>query len=701
METITLDFKQAQSSGISPGLRNVYYRVALGVLSSDQSQWTSQLSSSRQRYADLKAKFLSGPDISGVDDVTLHNPLSNSRQSIWSSVFADQELVDTIKLDLKRTHPDHEFFITDSCQQSMLNVLFVWCRLHPDLSYRQGMNELCAILLYIFTIEYRKHPIRVLCDLAHVEDDTFASFERLMILMKPLFDSSSPQSSQPQQQNPALRKFSTVPFTTSSSLSSTASTPRDPLIVRISNFIQNDLLTHIDPALAAHLSNFGIQPTVYLLRWVRVLFSRELSVLPADDDPSDFGPLCPIWDCLILSAKFDETSLPSDDELPISPLQTPKFVLLESFCIALLLVQRRRLLLIDDQSTLLTCLIHFDQNAVASLRQIVTKALQLADPVHRQAIIQALAPPQQQLQQHHHKTTDGSKTSRPRLLNQFSTLTSTLRGAVQSAVTTLRTPLPITAPVSSVIPQLPDTPPMSAAVAPVAPTVIAPTPPTADEFQQGISHVVIALRSELMEWSVIFFLQKKMFSSHLILATSVCFLNVAQHQIALSLCKSLSAPSRISNACFPNQRNPHSHRCLWFHRAHTALSHLRIAPLAHPLNFLMTMKCDLYQSLLRSHHHHPQTLCHHRNPFQSFSRQLNPLNPLHQSSPLLCRMSQRKLMQFHPHSQRIIPFSALSSPLTRTTSLSFPKSRRSEAFLMMTTLMISSSQSNRPKPMTH
>ena len=68
-------------------------------------------------------------------------------QSPWSQFFRDTELIDVIKLDLSRTHPDSAFFQSDAMQKSMLHILFVWAKLHPDTSYRQGMNELLSPLL--------------------------------------------------------------------------------------------------------------------------------------------------------------------------------------------------------------------------------------------------------------------------------------------------------------------------------------------------------------------------------------------------------------------------------------------------------------------------------------------------------------------------------------------------------------------------
>ena len=59
-------------------------------------------------------------------------------QSPWSQMFHDTELAGEIKQDLKRTYPENEFFQRDDTQKSMLNVLFIWSKLNPEISYRQG-----------------------------------------------------------------------------------------------------------------------------------------------------------------------------------------------------------------------------------------------------------------------------------------------------------------------------------------------------------------------------------------------------------------------------------------------------------------------------------------------------------------------------------------------------------------------------------
>lgn len=78
---------------------------------------------------------------SSSEDLRIHNPLSRSIDSKWLVHFADNELCETIRHDLHRTHPEQEFFQKNDVQNQMMNILFVWAKLHPHISYRQGMNE--------------------------------------------------------------------------------------------------------------------------------------------------------------------------------------------------------------------------------------------------------------------------------------------------------------------------------------------------------------------------------------------------------------------------------------------------------------------------------------------------------------------------------------------------------------------------------
>lgn len=50
------------------------------------------------------------------------------------------------------------FFQEKTISKLLNTVLFVWCRRNPDVSYKQGMNELLAsvIVCYFKETEFRK-----------------------------------------------------------------------------------------------------------------------------------------------------------------------------------------------------------------------------------------------------------------------------------------------------------------------------------------------------------------------------------------------------------------------------------------------------------------------------------------------------------------------------------------------------------------
>lgn len=42
------------------------------------------------------------------------------------------------------------FFQDESIIRLLSNVLFVWCKRNPEVSYKQGMNEVMASIVYVY-----------------------------------------------------------------------------------------------------------------------------------------------------------------------------------------------------------------------------------------------------------------------------------------------------------------------------------------------------------------------------------------------------------------------------------------------------------------------------------------------------------------------------------------------------------------------
>lgn len=149
----------SQSSDISSDglLRGLRWRVKLGVLPSGSpsvAELRRAAADGRRRYAELRRRLLVDPHV--VDELhkphhsSMDNPLSQDPESVWVRYFQNAELEKTIDTDLTRLYPEHGvFFQSPVCQAMLRRILLVWSLIHPHYSYRQGMHEVLAPLLYV------------------------------------------------------------------------------------------------------------------------------------------------------------------------------------------------------------------------------------------------------------------------------------------------------------------------------------------------------------------------------------------------------------------------------------------------------------------------------------------------------------------------------------------------------------------------
>ena len=63
-------------------------------------------------------------------------------------VVKDKELREIIKQDIDRTLQDIDFFTKQEIKDNLSNILYLWSKDNSDFSYRQGMNEILAVLVY-------------------------------------------------------------------------------------------------------------------------------------------------------------------------------------------------------------------------------------------------------------------------------------------------------------------------------------------------------------------------------------------------------------------------------------------------------------------------------------------------------------------------------------------------------------------------
>lgn len=158
--------------------------------------------------------------------------------------------------------PDHDYFRFPSTQRLLLDVLFIFCKLNQDISYRQGMHELLAPILWVVekdAIEPRslkKHRgsdgndgmLRVLLNADYIEHDVFTLFSLIMQTAKTFYELGEAEQGQ------------------RSSLSRANITPQhlSPIIER-SQRIHQDYLNRVDPELAEHLTSIDILPQIFVM----------------------------------------------------------------------------------------------------------------------------------------------------------------------------------------------------------------------------------------------------------------------------------------------------------------------------------------------------------------------------------------------------------------------------------------------------
>lgn len=235
--------------------RSVLWKVLLIYRTCDRATWEEKDNELGKRYALLKDKY---GDMKEDDNdplnvkETLNDPLSHS-------VYDSSELLPDIIKDVERTFPEKDFFRNDNVQEALTRMLYFYSRTHMEIGYRQGMHELLGPFLYVLT---SGDPARI----EHVESMVYAMFELIMEHAKQWYAQSH--------------------------------TSAPPPIVAKAQHIQENIIKPADPQLHGLLVEYAIEPQIWAIRWVRLLFSREFG----------FEKTMELWDALFAAMESTDLS---------------------------------------------------------------------------------------------------------------------------------------------------------------------------------------------------------------------------------------------------------------------------------------------------------------------------------------------------------------------------------------------------------
>ncbi|TGZ79105.1 RabGAP/TBC [Ascodesmis nigricans] len=296
------------------GLRSVCWKLFILYPSYTPQLWVPELRVHRSTYEALCTEHLTlirGGTL-GAPDI---DPLAEDEGNPWEQYRLDVELRAEIMQDVERCMPDIEFFRQPTIQTKLCDLLMVYCKSADgkSLGYRQGLHELAAVLLWVVwndavevkppeeekleTLDEKEDLMEVVLDGRFVENDTWALFCAVMKHAKEWYDAG------PEGQSGCA-----------------------PIVAK-SKYIHEALLMATDPELAMHLKALDVLPQVFLIRWIRLLFSREFP----------FEDLLKVWDALFA----EDTDLHLVDLVCVAMLLRIRWQLLEAdYSTALTLVLR-------------------------------------------------------------------------------------------------------------------------------------------------------------------------------------------------------------------------------------------------------------------------------------------------------------------------------------------------------------------------
>ena len=210
-------------------LRPLIWKSFLGYLpSSDLSKWKNMTFNNYRQYRQLKKKYPEYPE-----NITEKE---------------DKKIILQLEKDLPRTRGDINFFKNKTNSKKNINeihydvikrILFYFAKEHT-ISYIQGMNEIIALIYYIFANDDNPFFSRF------IESDTYYCFSILVEEIEPIFKMSN--------------------------------TTYSELFLTNQIGIINEIMEKIEPDLLNFFKEIDFSIDSFIMRWIMVLFAQEFKI---------------------------------------------------------------------------------------------------------------------------------------------------------------------------------------------------------------------------------------------------------------------------------------------------------------------------------------------------------------------------------------------------------------------------------------
>ena len=303
-------------------IRPMAWKIFLKVLPSKENvyikTWIEKTISDREKFEKIKLN----ENINSIkykgDPLTITAQNKNKNNN-WNKFIDGHKLKEIIEKDINRTFQNLKLFQDNYVKELLTDILFYWS-IQPEnkkMSYRQGMNDLLSILFFAFfpyyfsinnnnknnnnissfytkeekekLISYCKEPIKnarqiylFFHDEKYLIHDLFTIFSNMMSFgIKKLFETPLDMSN-----NSALIQEDFLNFKMEEK--------EIDIVYKRALDIYHNMLRNYDEQLFSHLIKNKIDPTTYMVRWLRCLFCREFS----------YKVCIQLWDIIFLEEFF-------------------------------------------------------------------------------------------------------------------------------------------------------------------------------------------------------------------------------------------------------------------------------------------------------------------------------------------------------------------------------------------------------------
>jgi TBC1 domain family protein 5 len=260
--------------------RPVAWLIFLNILPYNHPEnWKQIIDDNRTEYLTLKNSYIT-KEINNFIEIEEEKGNLKYEEAKEKLSNKDFEIISLIKIDINRTYPEMDFFKNKEIKNILITVLYIYSKKFPLIGYNQGMNEICAILLYNFYQKYKlndsfiKGEETFLYYMIHsnnefIECDIYHIFKNLMEKDLKIFYLYN----QEKYKNSFLSQ-KTIEEKLKLTSEEIMNCNDSDLKKRMYKLFFIDLV-EIDKGLVKYLHQGEVDPDLFLLRWYICLFSRE------------------------------------------------------------------------------------------------------------------------------------------------------------------------------------------------------------------------------------------------------------------------------------------------------------------------------------------------------------------------------------------------------------------------------------------